>query len=154
MSVPITVFLSGGKPVDLDATLFIQLGIFLIMFLFLRSLLFRPVIRLIEMRRKVTEGNKSKAEAFEREAAELNETVTAKLAEVRGSVSKERDKILEQARQQSREVLTKARDEARAVVDQAKEETVAKAEQVRSQLQAEITPLVDAVAAKVIGRPI
>jgi F-type H+-transporting ATPase subunit b len=154
MTIPISVVASSGSIVDFDATLLVQAFIFLLMFFLLRSLLFRPVIRLIEKRRKITEGSKNEAEALEQEAASLNEDVEGQLLEVRSSVSKEREKMVEESKRQASEILRKAREDSGIVVSQAKEETAAKAEQVRQILRAEIGSLVDIVAAKVLGRSI
>jgi F-type H+-transporting ATPase subunit b len=154
MTIPASVVASSGSIVDFDATLLVQAFVFLLMFLLLRSLLFRPVIRLIERRRKITEGSRNEAQTLEQEAASLVEDVDRQLAEVESSVSKEREKIVEASKRQAGEVLLKAREDSGIVVSQAKEETAAKAEQVRETLRAEIGSLVDIVAAKVLGRSI
>jgi F-type H+-transporting ATPase subunit b len=154
--VLLSIIASGGQQalVDFDATLFIQAGVFLLVFLLLRSLLFSPVIRLIEMRRKATEGNRGEADKFEKEAKEINRNVQEKLDEVRAAVAKERDQLVESARVQAREMLAKAREESHLVVEQAKEDTAQKAGQVREKLQVDVISLVDAVAIKVLGRVI
>ncbi len=154
MTIPASVVASSGSIVDFDATLLVQAAVFLLMFLLLRSLLFRPVIRLIERRRKITEGSKSEAEALEREAVSLTEDVEGQLLEVRSTVSSEREKMVEESKRSAGEILLKAREDSSIVVSQAKEETAAKAEQVRETLRAEIGSLVDIVAAKVLGRSI
>ena len=154
MTIPASVVASSGSIVDFDATLLVQAAVFLLMFLLLRSLLFRPVIRLIERRRKITEGSKSEAEALEREAVSLTEDVEGQLLEVRSTVSGEREKMVEESKRSAGQILLKAREDSSIVVSQAKEETAAKAEQVRETLRAEIGSLVDIVAAKVLGRSI
>ena len=154
MTIPASVVASSGSIVDFDATLLVQAFVFLLMFLLLRSLLFRPVIRLIERRRKITEGSKSEAEALEREAVALTEEVDGQLSEVRSTVSKEREKMVEESKRQAGAILLKAREDSSIVVSQAKDEAAAQAEQVRETLRAEIGSLVDIVAAKVLGRSI
>jgi F-type H+-transporting ATPase subunit b len=154
MTIPASVVASSGSIVDFDATLLVQAAVFLLMFFLLRSLLFRPVIRLIERRRKITEGSKSEAEALEREAVSLTEDVEGQLLEVRSTVSSEREKMVEESKRSAGEILLKAREDSSIVVSQAKEETAAKAERVRETLRAEIGSLVDIVAAKVLGRSI
>ncbi len=152
MLTPASVVASGGALVDLDATLFIQLGIFLLMFLLLRQLLFKPVIRLIEARRTATVGMRDAADELEAEARKLNEDVEKRLEEVSASASAEREKMVDQARGQERELLNQARDDARGVVEQSKKDAVAQAEQARQSLRGEVSALASSVAATVLGR--
>ena len=135
MTIPVSVVAASGSIVDIDATIFIQLIVFLLMFFLLRSLLFRPVIALIEKRRHITEGTRQEAEKFEKEAEALFEDVERQLAEVQETVSKEREKMVEGSKRQAGEVLQKAREDSSIVVSQAKEETATKAEQVRETRQ-------------------
>ncbi len=154
MAIPISIIAAGGSLVDVDSTYLIQLGIFLLVFLLLRPLLFRPVIRLIEARRTATLGMQENAEKLDQEAQVLNKDVEAKLAEVSSQASLERAKLVEQARLKERELLTKAREDSAGVVEQAKQDAAVQADQVRESLRQEMAGLVDSVAAKVLGRPI
>ncbi len=154
MTIPISIIASGGSLVDVDSTILIQLGIFLVMFLLLRSLLFRPAIRLIEARRTATSGMKENAEKLDAEALKLNTDIDSKLADVNAQASEERSRLVEQARLKERELLAKAREDSQGVVEQAKQDAATQAEQVRQSLRQEMTGLVDAVAAKVLGRSI
>src|SRR5688500_3063399 len=67
-SIPMGVMLSGGSPVDLDGSLFVQLGIFFIAFFILRSLVFRPVMELFDARTAAMEGSREEAKRLETEA--------------------------------------------------------------------------------------
>ncbi|MDJ0761880.1 MAG: ATP synthase F0 subunit B [Myxococcota bacterium] len=154
MAMPVSVIAAGGSIVDLDATLLIQLVIFLLVFLVLKQFLFRPVIDLIEARRKATQGTRSEATALEEEAGRLSDDVEKRLAEIRAEAGREREQMLEEAKRRERDIVTKARDDARNVVVQAKEEAVAQGETVREALKQEIVPLASAVTTKVVGRQI
>ncbi len=68
MGSHLLTFISGGSLVDIDGTLFIQLALFLCMFVFLYLALFRPMIRLIEARRDAIEGTRGRAQDMMREA--------------------------------------------------------------------------------------
>ena len=112
MTILLASFASSGSLVDLDATYLIQLGIFLVVFLLLRSLLFRPVIRLIEARHDATVVAQQDATKFETEALELEEEVASKLTKIRAEASTEREHLVEAARRRERELLAKTRDDA------------------------------------------
>jgi len=154
MLTPLSIVASGGSLIDLDATLFIQLGIFLLVFLLLRSLLFRPVIQLIEKRREVTVGKREEAERFERDSAELQEEFNKQMAEIRSSAGAEKDRIVEQARRQERDILNKAREDARSIVEEAKADAMKQAEIARSEIREEIDSLASAVASRILGREV
>lgn len=145
---------AGGSLIDLDATLFIQLGIFLLVFILLRFLLFRPVIQLIEKRREVTTGKKEEAEKFERDSEKLQAEFDKQMAEIRAAAGAEKDRIIEQARRQERDLLVKAREDARAIVEEAKADANAQAAVAREEIRGEIDGLVSAVASRILGREV
>src|SRR5207344_235341 len=77
------VFLSGGSPVDLDASLFVQLGIFVVAFFMLRALVFKPVMKLFDARVEAMEGSKQEAAAMEQDAVAKREAFEGELRAVR-----------------------------------------------------------------------
>ena len=87
MSVVNTIHLSSGSLVDIDATLLIQLGVFIVMIGLLKKLLFGPVIRLVEARFDATEGALSAAKELEVSSKHSMETVAAREADVFTTVS-------------------------------------------------------------------
>ena len=154
MVTPLSIVAAGGSLIDLDATLFIQLGIFLLVFILLRALLFRPVIQLIEKRREVTVGKREEAEKFERDSADLQEEFDKQMAEIRTSAGAEKDRLVEQARRQERDILHKAREDARSIVEEAKAEATEKAEVARTEIREEVDSLASAVASRILGRDV
>ncbi|MBW2548809.1 MAG: hypothetical protein JRE82_16610, partial [Deltaproteobacteria bacterium] len=50
MNVLFTALLAEGSIIDLDGTIWIQLGLFTVAFLVFRPLIFRPMIELFEAR--------------------------------------------------------------------------------------------------------
>ncbi len=154
MLIPISIMASGGSIIDIDSTFFIQLVIFVVMFLVLRQLLFRPVIRIIEARREETEGKRMAAEEFDEETRKLNKDVEKKISEIKSSASTERAKLVEQSRHQERDLLAKAREDSRSVVEQTKKETSEQTEKVWQTLREEINSFASTAATKVLGRQI
>jgi F-type H+-transporting ATPase subunit b len=143
---------AGGSIVDLDATYFVQLGVFLVTFILLYLVLFRPMIRLIEGRRKATVGTNEEAQSFREEAEQLETDVGKRLDEVRSHASAERVKMVGEVRQQERDRLNAAREAARQEVERAREEMERSGEAVRSELQHEVGAMASAVATQVLGR--
>ena len=154
MMTPLSIVAAGGSLIDLDATFFIQLGIFLVVFLLMRSLLFRPVIQLIEKRREVTVGKREEAEKFERESAALQEEFDRQMAEIRSSAGAEKERVVEQARRQERDILLAAREDSRSIVEDAKKDASKQAEKVSEEIRGEIDSLAGAVASRILGRQV
>lgn len=154
MAIFSTVTASSGSLVDIDATLFIQLGIFLVMLFLLSRLLFRPVIQLIEARREATEGTLNAAIALEKEAADIDKTAEAKLAEMRRNAGQEKDRMLGEAAEKERDIQTRTRKKSHAMVAELKAKAKADIAETKQQLEKETDALASAVAAKLLGRSI
>ena len=140
--------------VDLDATYFIQLGVFLVTFLLLYLVLFRPMIRLIEGRRAATEGTRNEAQSLREQVDELEADVARRLGEVREHASAERIKMVDEVRQAERDRLAEAREAARVEMERAHETMTRSGEAVRAELANEVGALASAVATQVLGRAI
>ena len=147
-----TITAASGSLVDIDATLLIQLALFLIMLFLLNRLLFRPVVRLIEARREATEGTVNSALELEKKAAALNETVERTLKEVRASTTEQREQMLQAAQKQEREILADAREKAHNLVVEKKRVAISDMTTAKSKLLAETGSIAASVAAKMLNR--
>ena len=152
MSSVNTIYLSSGSIVDVDATLFIQLGVFLVMIVLLRKLLFGPVIRLVEARFEATDGALSAAKALEEEAGRLRAEFDESLREVRTRALAEREAMVDAARVKEREIIRKARDDAHAMLVEMREKAEKEAKSARAELAGQVDALAAAVGRKVLGR--
>lgn len=147
-----TVTASSGSLVDIDATLFIQLGLFLFMLFVLTHLVFKPAIALIEARREATEGMMSTTNEIEKEAAALNASISEKLQESRRGAIKERESLIFDATQKEREILAKAREEAHAHITSMKQRAVSDLSDTKAKLISETATYVTEVTTKMLGR--
>ncbi|MBI4745698.1 MAG: hypothetical protein HY786_03945, partial [Deltaproteobacteria bacterium] len=77
-----TVLASARSIVDIDATVLVELGLFLLCFLALRSLVFKPLLRLVDERRAQTQGAREEARKFEAEAEAEPEAVVEFLGRI------------------------------------------------------------------------
>jgi F-type H+-transporting ATPase subunit b len=153
MRIQLAVLASGGgSMVDLDATIAIQLGVFLFMLLVLRKLLFQPVIRLIEARREATDGALEAARVLDEEAEALNRKIAAEIDGVRVSAGAERDQMVDEARAGEREMIYRARNEAHDMVTKMRAETETVAAETRRRLAGDVDAIAAMVAAKALDR--
>lgn len=152
MTVPLSIVISGGSIIDLDATLFVQVTVFFLVFLVLRRLLFRPVLRLLDARHEATEGTRIKAAELSAQAKTLLDEYGRQILDIRSAAHGERERMIEQARLREREILAATREEARSFAQKARRDAGVRADEVRAQLLAESGALAELVAAKVLGR--
>jgi F-type H+-transporting ATPase subunit b len=144
----------GGSLVDLDGTFFIQLGLFLVTFVFLYAALFRPVIRLIEARREATDGTKARAEAMRLEAIDIADEVHRQVQDIRTSATGERERMVEQARRRERDLMLAAREESRRTIEHARTELEQAGARLRRELEAEVESLAASVGERILGRSV
>jgi F-type H+-transporting ATPase subunit b len=152
--IPLGVMLSGGSPIDLDGSFFIQLGIFFIAFLILRALVFRPVMNLFDARAAAMEGSRDRAAEMEQGAEQKREQLESQLRSVRQKASEERDKTRLAAQQLARELTDKARRENTAMLSSAKAQLDAEAKDARTALRSDVTGLARQIAEKLLGRSV
>lgn len=153
-SIPLGVMLSGGSPVDLDGSFFVQLGIFFIAFLILRSLVFRPVMELFDARTAAMEGSREEAKRLEADAESKREHFETQLRSVRQKSGEERQKLQGQAQQLARELTDKARHESAAALSSAKAQLDLESKNTRQKAQAEVPALARQIAEKLLGRSV
>lgn len=152
--IPLGVMLSGGSPVDLDGSFFVQLGIFIIAFLLLRGMVFRPIMALFDARSAAMEGSRDEAKRLEGEADAKRDHFEAQLRNVRQKASEERLKLQGQAQQLARELTDKARRESTAALSSAKAQLDLESKNTRQRAQAEVPALARQIAEKLLGRSV
>jgi F-type H+-transporting ATPase subunit b len=151
---PHPVLLAGGSPVDLDGSFFIQLAIFLVAFLILKALVFRPVMALFDAREQAMEGSKRQAEELERDATQKRERFEGELRAVRQKSSEDRDRLRNQALQLARELTERTRRENTATLSSAKAQLDLEAKDARQKALADAPVLARQIAEKLLGRSV
>lgn len=148
----LTAVLSGGSVVDLDATVFVQLAAFLVLFVLLRSLLFKPLAAVLEERERCTEGDVKEAKRRQAEAEVKMGKYERELERIRTKASQEREALRNEGRAREQEVLAKARTDAEEILAAGRKTIEKQASEVREGLDKEIAALADEIAGRVLGR--
>ena len=138
--------------VDIDGTLYIQLGIFLLLVLVLGPLLFKPWLEAQERRKAAIEGAlvqsrsmRTEADSLARDYDERLEIAREKAHGVRSEARKQ-----EEAAQAAR--LAAARDEAGSGLTRERERIATETAAAREALGARVDELADTIANKLLGR--
>ncbi|MBX3159266.1 MAG: ATP synthase F0 subunit B [Deltaproteobacteria bacterium] len=148
-SVDAVVSLGSGHPIiDIDLTVFLQFGLFVVMALLANRLLFQPYLALRERRKEGIEGARA-------EAAQMTATADSKLADyekqlatARAKANTEGGKVRAEAAAHEQEVTGKARAAALTSIEEAQ----AKMRQETDAARRELMPQAEALAAKMATR--
>ncbi len=98
--------------IDVDGTLFVQFGLFVIMLIVLSRFLFRPYLKMRDARHKGIEGAREEASSMQERARETNADYDAKLTKARLRGAEERARLRGEGAIYERQVLGAARDES------------------------------------------
>ncbi len=154
LSAVLSALLAEGSIVDLDGTVFVQLGLFFIAFLVLYALVFRPMVALLDAREQAIDGAKEEAKELEADVGAKQATFEAELRRVRASSSEERDRLRGEGQELERKLLEQVRGETQALVNDARARLDSEARVARAELSAQNGELAREIASRVLGREV
>ena len=154
MTVLSTALLSEGSIIDLDGTIWIQLGIFVIAFLLLRPLIFRPMIALFEARENAIEGAKVEALRLQDEAAAESDEFDEEMRRLRLQAGEERDRLRAEGKRLERTVLDRVRAETNTQLTEADQKLKAEAARLRQEVERGVPALAKQIASKMLDREV
>src|SRR5262245_27118483 len=139
---------------DVDGTVFVQLGIFLILMFVLHRLLWRPYLKVRSERVTRVEGYRHDAERMEADAAERLARAEAALAEVRRVGSGERALAREEARAREQTLLAQAQAHARSTLADAQHNLENRVGAERAKIQGAAEELGRQAVRRILGREV
>ena len=125
-----------------DETLFVQLIIFIVAIFILNSLLFKPLIQLVDRREKLTTGTIAEAKRIREELEKIREEYNSRQNEARSQAILERSEIRRQAQLSSEEIIKRAREENQAFLD----ESIKRLESETREIEEKIKPTIEILA--------
>ena len=135
-----------------DITFVIQLVGFVVFWQLMRVLIFLPMQQALKRRAQQTGGARVKAEGLIAEAAQVDTSIEAALAEARRDGAARADEIRRRAEAEEHAVATRYRDEASSLLDRERGLTTSQVQSARAPLESEATRLADDVVRRVLGR--
>ena len=155
MNVLFTALLSSeGSIIDLDNTIWIQLGVFTVAFLILRPLVFRPMIALFEARDGAIHGAKLEAQRLQDQAEAGTAEFDEEMRKLRLQAGEERDRLRDEGKELERTVIDKVREETTRQLAQADTQLKADSDRLRAEVQANIPALARDIASKILNREV
>lgn len=142
----------GGGLINLDRSLFVQVGNFLILLVILWKLLYKPLVAKMEERTAAIKHSLEEAERARAEAARQQEENAVRLREAHGEAARIREQALKEAAEEQRRLVAGARAEAERLVTDARTQMDSDIRRARGELRREVADLATAVAEKLLRR--
>jgi F-type H+-transporting ATPase subunit b len=153
----ISLCAAGGHDpplIDIDATLFIQLGIFLVLFVVLRKFVFLPYLEAKKDRAANIDGAREKANRLQSDAAEKLDRYERRLTDARKEAAAGRSKERAEGEAKAAEVLASARQKAEGRLSEARTKINKSVPAAELALRTRADELARAIASKVLGRAV
>ena len=144
----------GAVNVDLDASLVVQIGIFILLLVILKPLLFDPMLKLFEEREKKIEGTRREATKEDERSAKALAKYEGILGKAREAGNLERDQLRSEGQKKEAEILALVRSQTTATVENGREAIAEEAKTARTALETEANVLGSAIASRVLGREV
>ncbi len=138
--------------ISLDITVVYQIVLFLILWLVLSRVLFRPYLGLLEERDKSTFGARRASTDLEEQGARLRAQYEQKIQEAQSRGRAMKEAILQEARLQSEQLIGKAREEAAGSLAQVRADVQRQIDSERQLAEAEADRLARDMVSKILGR--
>ena len=153
MPAPAILLASAAAPVvDIDGTIFIQAGIFLLLMAILYPLLFKPWLATRARREHAIEGTLLAATDLRVEAERIGVEYEALLAAARGRAGAVRSETVKAADTDRQRRLAGARDAASGELGGLRDRLAVESEAARATLGARIDELATDIATRILGR--
>lgn len=154
MHQALTSIASGHPLIDIDGTVLVQFGLFLVVFMVARTFLFKPYLALRERRKEATEGARAEADRMSAQAEAKLADYEKQLAAARTRANEEGRKVRAEAIAHEKDVTDQARAAAQKAMDQATAKMKAETDAARLQLLPQANVLARQIAGKLLGREV
>jgi len=131
-----------------------QIGLFVVLMLVLKPMLFDPMMALFQAREERIDGAKKQAREIDQKSANALSTYEAEMAKARASANAERDKLRAEGMKMENEILAKVRAATAQALEEGKKKAHDEAQKVRATLQGESPALAKDLASRVLGREV
>ena len=140
--------------IDIDYSIFIQIGLFLLIWFFLARFVFTPFQRLLGEREQRTEGMKAEAETLLEQAEQLRIQYEERITKAKGEGNSIKDGIRQEALLAREELLTKAQEDAARFLQTARQQIQEEMRKGRQLAVQEAEVIAQAMAEKILARKV
>jgi F-type H+-transporting ATPase subunit b len=152
MPTPVIILASAAPVVDIDGTIFIQAGIFLLLMAVLYPMLFKPWLATRERRDGAINGTLQAADELRAEAERVGADYDGRIADVRGRAAAVRSEAVKAGEAERVRRLADSRTAANTDLQALRDRLATQSEAARATLSARVDELANDIAAKILGR--
>ena len=138
--------------ISLDYSVVYQIVIFLLLWIILSKLLFRPYLNLLDQREHRTTGAQHDSTDLQYEGARLRAQYEEKIAQAQAAGYAAKEAILQEARQQREKVLTQVREDTMRILEEVRRELASQVQRERQVVADEVRTIAQEMASKILGR--
>ncbi len=153
-TILVTVAAAEHPLIDIDLTVLVQLGLFVILFVACNKLLFQPYLKLRERRREGIEGARAEAESMSAQADAKLASYEKQLVAARTRAGEESRKIRSEAAAAEQRVMEEAKAAAQSAINAAQTKVRSETEAARKELMTQATALSTKMASRLLGREV
>jgi F-type H+-transporting ATPase subunit b len=153
--LPASVSLAAAHPlIDIDLTVFVQFGLFLVLFVVANKFLFQPYLALRERRKAGIDGARAEADRMTAQADAKLADYDKQLVGARDRANEAGRKVRAEAAANEKDTTDKARSAAQKSIDEAAAKMRAETAAARAQLMPQADALAKQIATKLLGREV
>jgi len=138
--------------ISLDYTLGIQIINFLALIFILNVLLFKPLLGMIDKRKKQLADSRAEIQRFKEAADQKMAAYEEQLSKAKAAAAAHRNEIVKEGAEEAKTIISTARGEIPALMEQFQERMVGELAAARTLLAGESQRLSVEIAEKVLGR--
>ncbi len=129
---------------------FVQLLAFIIIFLFLKAKVWKPVLAMLEGRRQKIEGGFREIDATKAELAKLKSDYDDKLRHIEEEARAKMEQVIQEGKKLSRQLQDEARNQAKEILEKSKEDIRLETAKAHVSLRREIAGLAFSATERIV----
>lgn len=141
----------GAPTIDIDATIGIQMFLFIALWLFLSAVVFKPYVRAHRERVAMTEGERAKAAASSERADALLSEYETSLSQARAEATAARASLIDEGKREADALVSSARQDSSQHIEQARAQLEADLASVRDEIEPRARVLSEVIAQKILA---
>jgi F-type H+-transporting ATPase subunit b len=153
-ALPLYLVANERPLINVDVTLLINIGLWILLFIVLRPLLWDPMIKLISAREAGMGGSRDKARELEADAKLKKAEYEAAMKRARATASDAREKLRNDAKKKESEIVAQARQQTQAALESQRAQLASQRGQLTTEMNALVPQLASDIASKVLGREV
>ncbi len=139
------------RTLGLDSTVAFQFGIFLVVYLFLSNVLFKPYLKAFNKRKEQTVGKTDTAERYVTETQQLENEYETKAREINQQFKVIYDESRTVALKEHDRRVAEARAKAKSLTEKAQAEITSQMQAAQQELKAQVPAIAKTISVQVIG---